>query len=219
MLIRASAGTDLPFCWLGRQPYRLAWARFRERAGEVASGKGQEIIWACEHDPVYTTGHRGADNRLAGALGAPFVRTDRGGETTFHGPGQLVLYPVIHLRRRGIGIRDYVFLFEQSCLDLLEGLGLRAGRKPHLPGIWIDDAKLASIGLRVSRGVVYHGMSLNVSVALPWFEAIRACGTSLPVTNMGSHLRDIPDLPELAGMWAGRFRHLLEMAVFPFTAL
>jgi len=195
--------------WLGRQTYESMWARLTERAENVATGTDAEIIWSCEHDPVYTTGRRGVDNRLTAAEGVPFVHADRGGETTFHGPGQLMFYPVINLQSRKLGARNYVFLLEQSCMDLLQAFGIQTSRKHSLPGVWIHDAKIAAIGLRIVRGVAYHGMSLNVDLSPHWFEAIHACGTSFPSTNMSSLMENVLDFSGLADMWENHFLDLL----------
>jgi len=186
--------------WLGMVEYESMWQRMQLRAEDLGEGQADEVVWACEHAPVYTTGRRGVDNRRQAELPAPLLRTDRGGETTFHGPGQLLLYPVLHLRARRIGVRDYVCLLEQSCIDLLRGYGLQAGRREGLPGIWLGENKIASIGLRVSHGVAWHGMALNVQVDAHWFDAINACGAGLGVTSMAAHVQS-PPLAELADAW------------------
>ncbi|MDQ7000660.1 MAG: hypothetical protein Q9M12_07255, partial [Mariprofundus sp.] len=98
--------------WLGRQAYGFVWELLQHRAAEIADGHGREVVFSCEHDPVYTTGKRGVDNRSGAELPAPVVYSDRGGEMTFHGPGQIMLYPVIHLRKRGIGVKQYVHILE-----------------------------------------------------------------------------------------------------------
>jgi lipoyl(octanoyl) transferase len=160
------------------------WEKMREQAEAIASGTADELIWSCEHDPVYTTGQRGIDNRIQ-HLDAPLLQTDRGGETTFHGPGQAMLYPLIDLRRRGLGVRVYVHKLEQSCIDLLQQeYGIDADRRCGLPGVWTEAGKIAALGIRIRNGIAYHGMALNNDVDLKWFAAIRPCGTTLPVTNL-----------------------------------
>lgn len=198
----------LAFAWLGRQGYMPMWKQMKRRADEVAEGVAEEIVWACEHDAVYTTGRRGIDNRLAGELPAALIQSDRGGETTFHGPGQIVLYPIIHLRRRGLGIRDYVHLLEQSCIDLLADLAIVAGRREGFPGVWTEEGKIAALGVRVWRGVALHGMALNVDVDGRWFAAIDPCGLGLPAVNLSDILAS-PPLPELARGWYASFDRLL----------
>jgi len=183
------------------------WQRLRAHAAALAAGEAGEVIWCCEHEPVYTTGRRGVDNRRA-ALPAPFVRTDRGGETTFHGPGQLMLYPVLSLRRYGLGVKAYVQLLEQSCIDLLAEYGIAAERRPGFPGVWTTRGKIAALGLHVARGVAYHGMALNVHVDARWFAAIDPCGTGLAVDRMADH-GVTPALPALAKCWAAGIERLL----------
>lgn len=194
--------------WLGRLQYLPLWQRLRERAGQVADGNLPEIIWSCEHEPVYTTGRRGIDNRVVMELPAPLLHVDRGGETTFHGPGQVMLYPVIHLRQRGLGVRQYVALLEQSCIDLLAGHDIAAGRRCGFPGVWVDGGKVAALGVRVVRGVAYHGMALNVSVASEWFSAINPCGTGRPVVNCAA-LAPMPETARLADVWMRTLAALL----------
>jgi len=193
--------TTLSYSWLGRQPYTLLWQRLQTHAAEVAAGAAGEILFCCEHEPVYTTGRRGIDNRLHAELPAPVVQSDRGGEMTFHGPGQIMLYPVIDLRRRGIGVKAYVHLLEQACIDLLAASGIRAERRCGYPGVWTGAGKIAALGVRVSRGVAYHGMALNVAVAPHWFAAINPCGMQRRAVSIIECIDTAPALPELAGHW------------------
>jgi len=192
------------FEWLGVQPYEPMWQRMQLRAKTIAGEKAEEIIWGCEHEPVYTTGRRGVDNRLEKKLLAPFIATDRGGETTFHGPGQLMLYPVIDLRRRGLGIKQYVRLLEQSCIDTLTNLGVKSEQRAGFPGVWTKYGKIAALGIRVSKGVAYHGMALNVSVESRWFAAINPCGIGKMAINVSSFCTP-PTLCELAKIWYAHF--------------
>ncbi len=188
------------FEWLNRQPYEPTWRQMQLRAHMVATGEAKEIIWGCEHDPVYTTGRRGVDNRIRETLLAPFIATDRGGETTFHGPGQLVLYPIIHLRRRGLTVKQYVHLLEQSCIKLLASLKISSSRRNGFPGVWTKKGKIAALGVRVSKGVTYHGIALNVSVEQNWFAPINPCGIGKPAINVASFCTP-PTLCELANRW------------------
>jgi len=194
----------IDYQWLGQQPYEPMWSRMQQRATAVADGLSPEIIWTCEHEAIYTTGRRGVDNRLGGELPAPMIATDRGGEMTFHGPGQIMLYPVIHLRQRAMGVRDYVYLLEQSCIDLLAGMEVHAGRRSGFPGIWLEEGKIAALGVRVTRGVAYHGMALNVDVDARWFTAIDPCGLGLPAICLASHITP-PASQELADRWSRCF--------------
>jgi len=198
----------LEFRWLALQPYEPVWQCLHARADAIADGHSDEVIYSCEHEPVYTTGRRGVDNRLGIELPAPVVQSDRGGEMTFHGPGQLMLYPVINLRKRGLGVKQYVSLLEQSCINLLKELDVDAGRNCGFPGVWTDKGKLAALGVRVSRGVAYHGMALNVDVDPEWFAAINPCGLHSGIVSVSGFTDPLP-LPELAESWQARFQSLL----------
>ena len=137
-----------------------------------------EEIWLTEHDPVYTLG-QGAPERTV-ANGIPVVRSDRGGDITYHGPGQIVLYALVDLAGRGIKVKRYVWLLEQSVIDLVGG-----ERRPGAPGVYINGAKIAALGIRVVRGRAYHGVSLNVDMDLAPFAAIDPCGfPGLQVTQL-----------------------------------
>jgi lipoyl(octanoyl) transferase len=136
-------------------------------------------IWLVEHPPVYTLG-QGADGSAVNN-GIPVVRSDRGGEITYHGPGQVVLYTLIDLARRGIKVKRFVWLLEQAIIDLLNGQG---ERRAGAPGVYVGDAKVAALGIRVSRGRAYHGVALNVDMDLSPFAAIDPCGyPGLAVTD------------------------------------
>ncbi len=201
---------DMEWAWLGRRGYMGMWRQLRQRAHDVASDTGSEVVWFCEHEPVYTTGRRGVDNRLR-RLHAPFVRTDRGGETTFHGPGQLLLYPVLHLRARGLGVKAYVHMLEESCIVLLAGFGIDAGRRCGMPGVWTPRGKIAALGIRVARGVAYHGLALNIHVERAWFEAINPCGLGQGVDRM-TDWGVSPGMSDLSALWMGHFYRLLGQA-------
>ncbi len=137
-------------------------------------------LWLLEHPPVYTLGQGARAARVTN--GVPIVQADRGGEITYHGPGQAVLYSLVDLARRGIKVKHFVWLLEQSVIDLLSG---RAARRPGAPGVYVDGAKIAALGVRVVRGRAYHGLALNVDMDLAPFSAIDPCGfPGLRVTQM-----------------------------------
>lgn len=151
----------------------------RERAAQVAAGSQPEIVLLLEHPPTFTQGRRGGREHLLVAehqLGAPLVDTDRGGDLTFHGPGQLVVWPILRVRERGIGIARYVRLLEESVIETVASFGLRAERVRGKPGVWVGGRKLASVGIRIQQGVSRHGFALNVNPDLRWFDSIVACG-------------------------------------------
>jgi len=158
---------------LGLIDYEIALKRMREFTSRRDSDTPDEL-WLLEHPPVYTLG-LAADAahgpRTNSAI--PVVPVERGGEITYHGPGQLVLYTLVDLARRGIKVKEFVAILEQSVIDLLEG---RAVRKPGAPGVYVDGAKVAALGIRVSRGCAYHGLALNVDMDLGPFAAIDPCG-------------------------------------------
>jgi lipoyl(octanoyl) transferase len=137
-------------------------------------------LWLLEHPPVYTLG-QGAE-RPAPANRIPLVKADRGGDITYHGPGQLVVYTLVDLARRGLKVKAFVTLLEQAVIDLLEG---RGERRPGAPGVYVDGAKVAALGIRVRQGRAYHGLSLNVDMDLAPFSAIDPCGyPGLAVTQL-----------------------------------
>lgn len=133
-------------------------------------------IWLLEHPPVYTLGQAGRAEHLIAATDIPLVPIDRGGQITYHGPGQLVAYVLVDLRRRGYGIRELVSRMEQAVIDLLATHGVAAARLAGAPGVYVDGAKIAALGLRVRHGCTYHGLAFNVDMDLAPFAAINPCG-------------------------------------------
>lgn len=133
-------------------------------------------LWVVEHDPVFTQGQAGKEEHLLNPGDIPIVKVDRGGQVTYHGPGQLVIYLLINLRRKKIGVRDLVTLIEVSILEMLKSFGINAYAKKDAPGVYIDEKKVASLGLRVRRGCSFHGLALNVDMDLEPFLRINPCG-------------------------------------------
>lgn len=169
---------------LGRIDYAEALAAMRLFTAQRSEETPDEL-WCLEHPPVYTLG-QGADpvHGPNVASGIPVVRVERGGEVTYHGPGQLVIYTLVDLARRGIKVREYVHLLEECIIGLLAAHGVVAARKPGAPGVYVEGAKVAALGLRITRGRALHGLSLNVDVDLAPFAAIDPCGfPGLPVTR------------------------------------
>jgi lipoyl(octanoyl) transferase len=166
---------------LGLSPYEPAVKAMRDFTAKRNAETADEL-WLLEHPPVYTLG-LAADAAHGPKIdnGIPLVQVERGGEITYHGPGQLVLYTLVDLARRGIKVKQFVALLEQSVIDLLGG---RGERRPGAPGIYVGGAKVAALGLRVSRGCAYHGLALNVDMDLAPFAAIDPCGyPGMPVTQ------------------------------------
>jgi lipoyl(octanoyl) transferase len=159
--------------WLGLVPYEKALHDMRAFNSPRKPSTPDEL-WLLEHPPVYTLGL--AADRAHGprtANGIPLVETERGGEITYHGPGQLVVYTLVDLARRGLKVKRFVWLLEQAVIDLLGG---RAERRAGAPGIYVEGAKIAALGIRVARGCAYHGLALNVDMDLAPFAAIDPCG-------------------------------------------
>lgn len=158
------------------------------------SGKTQEDkdeVWLLEHPPVFTIGQAGSKDNLLESGAIPVIRSDRGGEITFHGPGQLVVYFMINLRRRGWGPKRLVQELEELIINLLKLYAIEAERKTGFPGIYVEEKKIASIGLKINRGFSYHGISLNVDMDMSPFKQINPCGiSSLQLTQM----KDLTDV-------------------------
>jgi lipoyl(octanoyl) transferase len=164
---------------LGRIEYGSA-LRAMQSFSSQRQGATPDEIWLVEHPPVYTLGQ--AAQAVVVTNGIPLVKSDRGGEITYHGPGQVVLYALIDLARRGIKVKAFVSLLEQAVIDLV---GPRAERRPGAPGVYVGGAKLAALGIRVTRGRSYHGLALNVDMDLAPFAAIDPCGfPGLAVTQL-----------------------------------
>ena len=161
---------------LGVVSHDVADAWQHSRARTVAQGIAPEIVVLLEHRPVHTQGRRGGREHVLRTLEAPIVDTDRGGDVTFHGPGQLVVWPILRLRERGIGIASYVRGLEETAIRTARAFGIEADRTKGRPGVWIANRKLASLGVRVQSGVSRHGMALNCDIDLSWFDPIHACG-------------------------------------------
>jgi lipoyl(octanoyl) transferase len=166
---------------LGLVEYMPTWQAMRRFTRERTESAADEL-WLLEHPPVYTLG-QGADPKFGpSSHEIPLIQTDRGGEITYHGPGQAVVYTLVDLARRGIKVKQFVWLLEQAVLDLLGGKG---ERKPGAPGVYVDGAKVAALGIRVVRGRSYHGVALNVDMDLSPFDAIAPCGyPGLRVTQL-----------------------------------
>ena len=165
---------------LGRAQYLSTFEAMRSFTAGRTEVTPDEL-WLLEHWPVYTLG-QGASQEDAPANGIPLVRSDRGGDITYHGPGQLVVYTLVDLGRRGIKVKQFVTLLEQAVMDLI---GVRAQRRPGAPGVYVAGAKVAALGIRVRHGRAYHGLALNVDMDLSPFAAIDPCGyPGLAVTQL-----------------------------------
>lgn len=160
---------------LGLLEYQPAWQAMQRFTNERGPATGDEI-WLLQHPPVFTQGQAGKPEHLLLPGNIPVVQADRGGQVTYHGPGQLVCYLLLDVRRLGIGVRELVSRIEQSLIDLLASYDVQANSKPDAPGVYVDGAKIASLGLRIRNGRSFHGLALNVDMDLEPFGRINPCG-------------------------------------------
>jgi len=195
--------------WLGRCPYEPTWRAMQRYTQERDAGAPDQI-WLLEHDPVFTLGMNADRTHLLAPGSIPVVQIDRGGQVTYHGPGQLMIYPLIDLRRAALGIRDLLNALEHSVIDYAGRFGIEAHGRAKAPGVYVGDRKLASVGLRIRRGGSYHGLALNVAMDLEPFDRINPCGfAGLRMTQL-SELGGPDDIAavaaDLAPLLAARLR-------------
>ncbi len=169
---------------LGHQDYEPLW-RAMQRFTDGRDQLTPDEIWFTEHEPIFTLGLNASREHLLAPGNVPVVQIDRGGQVTYHGPGQLMIYPLIDLKRSDTGVRDLVTALEQCVVDLVAEFGIEATSRPEAPGVYVAGRKLASVGLRIRRGASYHGMALNIDVDLEPFSRINTCGfQGLEVTDL-----------------------------------
>ena len=178
------AGDSINVRSLGRQDYEPLW-RAMQRFTDERSATTPDEIWFTEHPPVFTLGLNADRTHLLAPGDIPVLQIDRGGQVTYHGPGQLMIYPLIDLKRSAVGIRYLVTALEQSVVDLVADFEVQATSRADAPGVYVAGKKLASVGLRIRRGASYHGMALNIDVDLEPFSRINTCGyQDLEVTDL-----------------------------------
>jgi lipoyl(octanoyl) transferase len=224
-----NAGASLGAAWLGRVPYRDAWALQKKLAGERAEGRIGDRLLLLEHPAVLTLGRHADERHILApsgdltARGIEVIRVERGGEVTYHGPGQLVAYPIVHLARRGLLLRPFVRALEAAMIDTCAAFGVPATRRDGEPGCWIDPAgsaprKIGALGVRLERGVTYHGIALNVSTDLHDFELIDPCGTPGMRSTSIAAVRGLPEaattasVEEAASIFANALERRLDEA-------
>jgi lipoyl(octanoyl) transferase len=161
--------------WLGRVEYEPTWRAMQSFTDQRTAATSDEI-WFLEHPPVFTLGMNAAPEHLLAPGDIPVVQIDRGGQVTYHGPGQLVVYPLIDVRRAGLGVRQLVMSLENAIIDLLASWNITALARRDAPGVYVEGRKVASIGLRIRRGSSYHGLAFNVAMDLEPFQRINPCG-------------------------------------------
>ncbi|QNH18192.1 lipoyl(octanoyl) transferase LipB [Xanthomonas sp. SS] len=180
---------------LGRQPYEPVW-RAMQRFTDAREETSADELWVVEHEPVFTLGQAGKPEHVLAPGEIPVLHVDRGGQVTYHGPGQLVVYPLLDLRRLKIGVRDYVCRIEQAIIDTLDEWNILGQRRDGAPGVYVGAAKVAALGIRVRRGCTFHGLSFNVAMDLEPFHRINPCG------YQGLQVTSVLDLGGPSGMQA-----------------
>ena len=194
MIVRRLATADFEPTWRAMQTFTA------QRTADTA-----DEIWLCQHPPVFTQGLAGKPEHLLRDIGIPLVKIDRGGQITYHGPGQLVVYVLLDLQRRGLKVRELVTRLEQALIDMLAEYGITAERLAGAPGVYVGGAKIAALGLRIRNSRSYHGLCLNVAMDLAPYAAINPCGyAGMAVTQM----RDLCGETDLQRVAARLLHHL-----------
>ena len=169
---------------LGRRTYQPVWRAMQQFTDARGENTADEL-WLVEHDPVFTLGQAGKPEHVLAAGDIPVVHVDRGGQVTYHGPGQIVAYPLFDLKRLKIGVREYVCRIEQSMIDTLDEWNIHAERKDGAPGVYVAGAKIGALGIRVRRGCTFHGLAFNIDMDLEPWRRINPCGyQGLQVTTL-----------------------------------
>ena len=177
-----SAAAPLLVRRLGRRPYEPVW-RAMQALTDARDAATPDELWLVEHDPVFTLGQAGKREHVLAPGDIPVLPVDRGGQVTYHGPGQLVAYPLLDLRRLGIGVRELVHRIEQAVIDTLARFDIAAARREGAPGIYVGPAKIMALGLRVRRGCSFHGLAFNVAMDLEPYARINPCGYQGPAVT------------------------------------
>lgn len=200
---------ELRFWWLGRTEYSEAHGLMLELVEERASGSAEDVVLLTEHEHVYTLGRNSRPEHLLGPQ-HPVHQVERAGGPTYHGPGQLVAYPILRLADWGLGPRELVGVLEEAAIRSLSRYGLRAGREEGKPGVWVSGRKVASIGLAVRSGVSFHGIAINLTTDLSKFGAIMPCGMPSEVmTSLQRELGVAVEVREFAEVFAWELGQLL----------
>ncbi|MFP7722985.1 lipoyl(octanoyl) transferase LipB [Lysobacter sp. A3-1-A15] len=169
---------------LGRQAYEPVW-RAMQAFTDARDEATADELWLVEHEPVFTLGQAGRPEHVLAPGDIPVLHVDRGGQVTYHGPGQLVLYPLLDLRRLKVGVREYVCRIEQAVIDTLGDWNIEGRRREGAPGIYVNGAKVMALGIRVRRGCTFHGLAFNIAMDLSPFQRINPCGfEGLQVTSL-----------------------------------
>jgi lipoyl(octanoyl) transferase len=195
---------------LGQVDYESTWHEMQSFT-DARTPDTPDETWFLQHAPVFTQGRNGKQEHLLDTGDIPVIQVDRGGQVTYHGPGQLLVYPLLDLTRRQLGVQSLVRLLEQTVIDLLAGYGVTATRRDKAPGVYVDDRKIAALGLRVRRGCCFHGLSLNVDMDLAPFSMINPCGyPGMQVTQLAD-LGIREPLDTITRRFQAHFERLLEV--------
>ena len=201
-------------CHRGLMPYETIWAEMKQFTTERHDQTVDEL-WLLEHPPVYTQGQAGKPEHVLNPQGIPIIQTDRGGQITYHGPGQLIAYVLMNIQRRNLGVRTLVSQLEQLLISLLHEFNIPAETRCGAPGVYVNEKKIASIGLRVKNGCTYHGIALNVAMDLNPFSGINPCGyAQLQMTQLQDFIPDI-SMQEVSNQFAHNFLTAFELTALP----
>jgi lipoyl(octanoyl) transferase len=201
---------------LGRRDYESVW-RAMSHYTDTRTALSADEIWCVEHEPVFTQGQAGRAEHLLNTGDIPVLQVDRGGQVTYHGPGQLVVYPLLDLRRAKIGVRELVSALESATVELLAHFGVKAAPRADAPGVYLTDgasagAKIASIGLRVRRGCSFHGIAINIDMDLMPFLRINPCGyAGLQMVQMAELIQPVPSWKQVAEIYVGELLPILNL--------
>ena len=191
---------------LGKVSYNETWQKMQDFTNSRDQNTADEL-WFLQHPPVYTMGKNAKPEHLLAPDNIPIINADRGGQVTYHGPGQLVVYTLLDLKRLKIGVRELVTLIERTLVELLDGYGIDANARPEAPGVYANNAKIAALGLRIRKGCSFHGLALNVDMDLEPFSRINPCGyEGLEVTQLKNFIADI-EIDEVADNLQQRLMH------------
>jgi lipoyl(octanoyl) transferase len=193
---------------LGLQPYEQVWQDMQLFTDQRSETTADEL-WLLQHSQVYTLGKNGKPDHILDAQDIPVIKSDRGGQVTYHRPGQVIVYTLLDLNRRRIGVRELVTRIENSVIELLEDYDIRANARKDAPGVYVEGRKIAALGLRVRKGCSFHGLALNVDMDLEPFSRINPCGyQGLEVTQL-SELADVADFNEVEKRLLSHLQHQL----------
>ena len=196
---------------LGEQPYAETWEAMKRFTAERGPDTADEL-WFLEHPRVYTQGQAGKAEHILAPGDIPVIQVDRGGQVTYHGPGQLVVYLMIDLSRRKLGVRELVSAIEQAIVECLDKLGIAAAPRPDAPGVYVDRAKIASLGLRVRRGCSFHGLALNVAMDMEPFARINPCGfAGMPMCQVRDFVPAVT-MPQVSALLGSALQSTLDVS-------